>query len=214
MFARVLLIAAAASVACGNPAVDSLMDRVLSDLKNQLNTLGLDPVRASPFKVFVASNGPFNRDVRANFTEGSIVGLSGLVRNRDCTYLRAGGSNRVFGCEVLLGSTQFMMNVDVEGDNAMRYHRISTGTRIDNGTRALIMVRGIQGNQIKFESIKVDSSITSTTKVLRGRLELNAPRFAEFRRQVNQNISAQLRKTLTGPYAQALSNAFARYTMP
>ncbi|XP_003741357.1 uncharacterized protein LOC100901769 [Galendromus occidentalis] len=212
MFARVLLIAAAASVACGDPAANSLMDRVLADLRNQLNTLGLDPARASPFEVFVPSNGPFNRDLRANFTQGSIVGLGGLVRTGDCIYHQA-GSNRLFICNVLLGSTQIMMNVDVQGDSAITVHPISTGTRIDNGTQAVIQVHGMRGYQPKSVRIEVDS-ITATTRVLRGKLELNAPRFAEFSRQVNRNISAQLVNTLTGPYAQALSSAFARYTMP
>ncbi|OQR78696.1 hypothetical protein BIW11_00260 [Tropilaelaps mercedesae] len=214
MLCRSVLCALALAVfASANGTVNNFIDNVLYDMSLQVPRNGLDPLRVVPFQVKVKGNGITNRDFKANFTQGSIFGLSGVTRQGDCTYGTFQGLMKM-GCYVTFRFVKIIMNADVKGDQISgTKHAISTSTAVMPNTLALVEIQGHRGGPAGLANIIVNA-ITMNTTVVQGKLDLKSSRYQEFIKQTHTQLSNQLHGIVHGTYAAALRTVLSRRFMP
>ncbi|XP_003739354.1 uncharacterized protein LOC100904931 [Galendromus occidentalis] len=213
MWSWTLLTITLASVAHGDFIANHFMDQILNEMRVQVTNGGLDPLRANPFNVFVRKNGAFNHDCTGQFLQGSGYGLSNIVRLGDCTYGPYGNGMKL-GCNVALSSFKFMMNADIKGDTfSDKTHSVSTSSQVHPRSYAVIEVQGTRGFAARLDKITVPS-ITLTTNVIQGKIDLNSARFTDFVKQVNGNLATQLAMTLTNAYSHLFANVVTQHAMP
>ncbi|MFD3337423.1 hypothetical protein ACFWV1_33060 [Streptomyces sp. NPDC058700] len=194
-------------------SANQFFDQLMADMRRQAPVSGLDPMRLRPFKIKIKANGSTNRDVKADFTQGSLTGLASLTRQNDCAY-GVYGSMMKMGCYVSLQPVAALMNADVTGDsNLGNTHEISTSTSISPDTFALIEITGPRGSQARLDRITV-KAVTMTTSVTKGKFDLDSSRFNQFARQTNHSLARQVTLSLQADYAHVLATVLAGRVMP
>jgi len=173
---------------------------------------GLDPMNMGRFNFKLPSTGITNRDVKADFLQGSLYGLSKLVRSGDCSN-GTSGADYVIGCWVKLQPIVVQMNADVKGDviSGITKH-INTQSNVASNTNALIEFYGRRTGLSK-ATVKV-TSITLSSKLSGTKLDLNTQRMSAFINTMNNQISGQINNALTGYYQSALFDVAKRQAMP
>ncbi|MBV6701696.1 hypothetical protein [Kitasatospora aureofaciens] len=217
--AAVLICLAVPGTASASPAAPTdsqanvWMDTVLNDMRLAVSQHGLDPMVMAPFNFKVKKTGITNRDLKANFTRGSLYGLAGIHRQGDCTYETSGADMRL-DCYVSLQALRVLMNADVKGDSITgNHHDITTSSIVPRNTLALLEFQGKRGHAPNLMGITVHS-VTLTSSVTSGKLDLNKARQDSFFAAMNQNISTQIVAAAQGHYAQALRSAITRQHLP
>lgn len=201
------------SMTTADPTANFFMDQVLNEMHSASVVSDLDPIKIMPFQIKVKRSGITNRDVRANFTDGSLYGLSNIVRQGDCSY-GVFGENMKMGCYLSLSSLNMKMNAAVKGDTiAGNAHSITTNSQVSPKTFALVEVQGRQGFKAELERISI-KAVTMNTSVSQGKLDLNEARFNDFIAQTNQQLSNQIGANLNGSYAEAMKTVLERRNMP
>ncbi|XP_018497559.1 uncharacterized protein LOC100904214 [Galendromus occidentalis] len=213
MLLHIIVCAVLAAGAFGNFTANTMMDNILRDMTIQIGNTGLDPTVVSPFNFKVKATGVTNRDFKANFTQGSLYGLGQLRRQGNCNYGIAAGELRM-GCYVTLGSLRALMNADVKGDQISgKLHSISTSSNVSPQSFLLIELAGSRGYPARLIPM-IMRTVTISTAVTQGKVDLGTSRHNEFVRQINDNLARQVASILTGKYSSVFHSVASRYRMP
>lgn len=189
------------------------MDQLLFEMRGQVVANSLDPMRVDPFQVKVKSTGVTTRDFKGNFTQGSMFGLSKLLRKGDCSY-GAFGANMKMGCYLTLTPVEVLMNADVKGDSMTGgRHKLSTKTTVSGNTMVLVELVGRRFGQPSVDSVTV-KAVTLTTNVIQGKLDLNGSRRQAFSAETNRNLATQLTNALKGKYAVVFNKVLVNKRFP
>ncbi|MEV0374888.1 hypothetical protein AB0I10_34785 [Streptomyces sp. NPDC050636] len=201
------------SGAANSSAANYWMDAVMGDMRGGVLNAKLDPMVMAPFSIKVKANSITNRDVKVNFTAGSMYGLSSLGRLGDCTY-GSFGADMKMGCYVSLQPVRVAMNADVKGDSfSGNTHPISTNSQVQSTTFALVEFRGRRGQAPTLDNISI-KLVTLATSVTSGKLDLNGSRMQDFIQETNQDLSIQLVAAISDRYAEVLRTISARRPLP
>jgi len=192
----------------GDYRTNQWADSVFSNVSRK----ALDPMNMARFTFNVSSNGSTNRDVKADFLQGRLSGLSKLARSGDCTN-GTKGADYVIGCYVKLQPIVVQMNADVKGDviRGVTKH-INTQSNVASNTTALIEFygrrTGLSKATVSVKSITLSSRLTGT------KLDLNTQRMNAFITTMNTQISGQINNALTSYYQTALFDVAKTQKMP
>ncbi|OQR71224.1 hypothetical protein BIW11_01536 [Tropilaelaps mercedesae] len=198
-------VASAMATSANHIAANTFMDQVFDDMRVLVPQNGLDPLKAVPFTFIVKSNAITNRDLKANFTQGMLMGLSTLIRLGDCSYGTFGVMLKL-GCYGTLFPIHAVINAEVTGDSIFgSSHEITTATSVLPKSLVLIEVVGYRGDQASLTHIGMVALAMNTT-VIHGRLDLNAARFKDFENQLQDQLANQLTEIFKGTYGSLLQS--------
>lgn len=109
----VVLFLCAASALCALPQdSNNFIDTVLRDrLPTEVRNQNLDPAQLPDFSVKVKKSFVTNRDLKADFSSGTVYGLSQLRRRGECNSPSWEGTNSTVICHVSLDGVRVSYQV-------------------------------------------------------------------------------------------------------
>ncbi|OQR75933.1 hypothetical protein BIW11_08101 [Tropilaelaps mercedesae] len=106
-------LASGGTIAQSNHFVDDLFG---SKLKNEVNAYNLNGVSIPEWTLEkIKSTGLTNRDIKGNFTEGYIRGLTGMKRSGDCSPTAWIGGNITLSCRIDINSVYAEWKLMIKG---------------------------------------------------------------------------------------------------
>lgn len=214
-FGAVIFIVVVVLSATANYVANSFLDVILAEMSYRVSANGLDPLRASNFKIRIASNNFLNHDLEVVFNFGQIRGLSGIARKGNCSYSKC-HNQMSLACNLTFASVKInMTDVDVFGDTlSSKKHSIRTLTSVDQRrTHVAVEMDGpLFGTPNK--PLIIVKQMSLKTYVYGGKLHLNHRRYEDFRNKTNQEMYSQLLAAINAPYMSLLKRVLMRHHLP
>lgn len=192
-----------------NPTANNWADQVFNNVK--LNAKSIDSVEMNPFSFNIRSTGTFNRDVKANFSAGFMIGFSNIRRTGDC-FIGAEGLDTVIGCTVLISPIRVMTNGEVKGDViTAKLRKLDVeGESLDTSVDLKFRGRpgGVSDVCVSVRSHSINSRITEG-----GKFDLNVERMKSFMAAMTNGFSNEVRNALTSTFKSGLLDMARNFPM-
>ncbi|XP_003739364.1 uncharacterized protein LOC100906538 [Galendromus occidentalis] len=211
-FLKVAALVALASICQAVPTFDAkaYMDGILEEMSVQARRQDLDPVPAHNFQVHLEATGT-KPHVVARFHEGSFEGLGSISTAGRCNFARVnteGTKMQRVWCYVSLANIKLTMRAFVEEIMGRELGTITAETQTGPEVLGLIEIEKLNGKV----SVRVidPPDFDLTTKIVQGELPVDSHRYADFERQVDQEVSEQLSHFLKNAYTRLLTTVVER----
>ncbi|XP_077541711.1 salivary anticoagulant protein P23-like isoform X1 [Haemaphysalis longicornis] len=209
----VVLFLCAASALCALPQdSNNFIDTVLRDrLPTEVRNQNLDPAQLPDFSVKVKKSFVTNRDLKADFSSGTVYGLSQLRRRGECNSPSWEGTNSTVTCHVSLDGVRVSYQVKAKGHKAIGSTSYTVDLFVEN-TNLFTEVTGFRSSPAVVKSLKVNSlglRITESTK-----LGLNSKREKKYLESIKANVQGLLTGLLYTRLRDALNRAVSTVTLP
>lgn len=193
---------------------NNYIDAVLRDhLPVNARSLNLDPVFLPGFNVKVESTSLTNRDIKAQFSTGTLYGLSNVVRRRgDCGVPGWQGSNVTAGCYVSLDNLRLTYDGEYSGFSMLGGKKKIGIDLVVEKTNALVEATGSPGRAATLKTLTVTGIEFRLT--FNKKLELNDKREKKFAKAIKQSVSGILQGILYSSFREALSRSVGKVPLP
>lgn len=188
------------------------MDHLLSvSFPQYVRAFGLTTSKLSSFSLKVKKTSVTNRDLKAEFHNGAMTGLS-LTRLGDCSPPGWQGTNVTLGCYVSLSSLRASYNGTAKGDNVLATNKTINVDAFFIGSKAFLETTSAPGS---VPTVKTWSILPLTTRLSFSRkLDLNKTRQQKFESEVRRNVENSVTSALYLRVRDALNSAAEITKMP
>ncbi|XP_064459072.1 uncharacterized protein LOC135369408 [Ornithodoros turicata] len=199
----------ASRIGASNRYVDELFHATLPRMT------GLEGSRLHDFALKVESNSVTNRDVKAEFHDGRMVGTlppNGIRRDGNCSPPRIEFGATVVSCAVSLDGLKASYKGTVRGEDLTGTNRTIGVDATFAGTKGYIEVASTPGGTPTLRTWRVNPVVLHLT--LSRELSLTSPRRKRFKEEVKKNFVSAANSFFYGDLHYALSNAVKFRPLP
>lgn len=215
MLRSIALVTALVGLSAGDYKANLWMDSVMNEMRSEVSKVGLNPMRMAPFHFQIKSNGYYNRDLKASFTQGTLNGYSHLVRDGNCyyEYMSLHGNTKL-GCYISFNGVWSEMRGVVKSDESYgATSDITTISRMTPNILAHVEFQCRSGSVPILTKFRIGVPTLEKPEI-RGTLMLNQDSLKLFNDALNQNIASQIKSRASYYYEKALRNAIAVKRFP
>ncbi|XP_064459033.1 uncharacterized protein LOC135369366 [Ornithodoros turicata] len=197
------------NVADSNSYFDELFQATLPRMP------GLEGSRLHDFALKVESTAFTNRDVKAEFHDGRMMGTSspnGITRDAACSSPRIEHGSTVVSCTVSLDGLKASYKGTVRGEDISGTARNIDADATFAGTKGYIEVASAPGGTPTLKTWRVNPILVRVA--LSRELQLNSRRKRRFMEEVKKNVESAANGFFYGALHYALSNAVKFRPLP
>ncbi|XP_018495506.1 uncharacterized protein LOC108864405 [Galendromus occidentalis] len=174
---------------------------------------GIEPYEMDPVFVRVNIKNTFGHRFKANFSSTTVTGLSKVKRFNDCSRAAIRNGNITITCTVNFKEIEIFLDGFGDGDTTLkRSHRVQAKATFDE-TYALIEIAGPNRNEpgslMRFDLSTIKLIIEPAESI-----SLSSDRLAEFRMNLNNELSDRMKVLFDGKYKKVLENAISTVNLP
>lgn len=194
-----------------NMYMDTLLSMIVPD---KARSLGLDLVAVPNFRFKVKSTAVTNKDMKAEFHSGKLLGVvsPGLIRRGDCSAPGWLGSNITIGCYLSLDALHLSYLGSAKGDSLFNTNKSITLDVVPTNANAFIETTSTLGGRPTLRTWRIlpINFVIGTSPAL----SLNSARKKAFNDEVSKNAQTAILNVLLIGYKQALEASVQSTRMP
>ncbi|XP_003742234.1 uncharacterized protein LOC100901442 [Galendromus occidentalis] len=211
IFKALFVVACAAPLAHGGTIAQSnhfIDDLLGTRIRSEASAYHLDGVSVGDFTLEkIKSNSLTNRDIKGNFTNGFVRGLTGIKRAGDCSPTAWIGGNITLSCKLDINSVFAEWKFSVKGHTLSGNIKEVPAKAQLKETTALFEASAFPNRSVSLRTFYVEKM---KFKMEVEDLGLNDERKKNLYDQLEKKATAELYNTFYNQYSKALSNALTR----